>query len=165
MVCASVLDRYTGHERASSIEFSAFFSAAFPFCCHYHYKTNYFPHAVDGSASHAHGVNLSFIFRNQMDLETALYCLVFQMLVCQYWAITAEVLAVVAVLLACTRPEGLFLLLGLAGAVYVFRPGTKSILLGLCGLLCCGQHCLWEGCFIFMIFYRILFTSRSILIS
>jgi len=78
----------------------------------------------------------AFIFKNQMGLETALYCLVFQMLVLisierpllRYWP-------VVAMLLACTRPEGLFLLLGLVGTAYVYKLGVRPVVFGICAML------------------------------
>ncbi len=64
-----------------------------------------------------------------MGLETPLYCLAFQLLVfiClekhrfKYWPIPA-------LMLATTRPEGLFLLLGLLPALFMYKPNTKSTL-------------------------------------
>ena len=64
-----------------------------------------------------------------MGLETPLYCLAFQLLVfvClekhrfKYWPLPA-------LMLATTRPEGLFLLLGLLPAFFIYKPNKKSTL-------------------------------------
>ena len=75
-------------------------------------------------------VHPSFILRNQMGLETALYTLVLLWLIfiClekklfKYWPL-------VSLLLVVTRPEGIFLLLGILPVFYIYKEKRGEIIL------------------------------------
>lgn len=74
-------------------------------------------------------LNPSFILRNQMGLETALYTLVFIWLTFTYLersSLTHWLL--VSLLLVTTRPEGIFLLLGVLPIYYFYRENRREII-------------------------------------
>ncbi len=74
-------------------------------------------------------LSIPFLFWNQMGLETALYTLIFLclILICLkqdrfiYWP-------VISLLLVLTRPEGMFLLVGLVPVFYIYRERRKEII-------------------------------------
>ncbi len=74
-------------------------------------------------------LSIPFFFWNQMGLETALYTLIYLSLILlclkkewfMYWP-------AISLLLVLTRPEGIFLLLGLLSVFYIYRERSKIII-------------------------------------